>query len=179
MSRIGKQPIELPSEVTVTIEGSLVRVKGPQRELQRTLPEGVLVEMQDGKTLVVRVAGEEKALRAQHGTWRSLLANMVRGVVQPYNKALAIQGVGFKVVQEGRKLTFSLGFSHTIEYEVPEDVTVQVTDGTSLTVTGPDKQRVGQVSARIRSFCPPEPYKGKGIRYVGEHVRHKAGKTVA
>ncbi len=179
MSRIGKKPIELPSGVTVTVEGSLVRVKGPQHELKRTLPEGVLVEVQDGRNLVVSVAGQEQSLRAQHGTWRTLLANMVRGVTQPYSKALAIQGVGFKVVQSGRKLTFSLGYSHTIEYEVPEGVTVQVTDGTSLTVTGPDKQLVGQVSAQMRSFCPPEPYKGKGVRYVGEHVRHKAGKTVA
>lgn len=179
MSRIGVKPIPLPAGVQASVEGPVVRVRGPKGELTFTAPAGITVRVDGGQVRVERAGGDEAHLRALHGTSRSLIANMVKGVATGYEKQLEIQGVGFKATQQGRKLIFNLGYSHPIEFEPPAGVNVTVKDGVLLTVSGPDKQAVGEVSARIRAFYKAEPYKGKGVRYVGEHVRRKAGKTVA
>ncbi len=179
MSRIGVKPIALPAGVQVHVDAASVRIKGPKGELSFAVPAGVAVRTEGAQLRVERTGGDEARIRALHGTARSLLANMVKGVTAGYEKQLEIQGVGFKATAQGRKVVFNLGYSHPIEFEPPAGVTVAVKDGVLLTVTGVDKQAVGEVSARIRSFYKAEPYKGKGVRYVGEHVRRKAGKTVA
>lgn len=178
MSRIGKQPVVLPAGITARLEGSTVILKGPKGELTLRLPATVAVTL-EGPVLNVARQGEDKQSRADHGTIRALLQNMAVGLKDGYSRELEIQGVGFKASISGRQLTLNVGYSHPVEYTVPEGVTVTVTDGTQLKVNGIDKQLVGQVSARIRAFRPPEPYKGKGVRYKGERVRRKAGKTVA
>lgn len=178
MSRIGAKPIEVPKGVTVTIEPGLVKGKGPQGELSVRVPDGLSVHLDNGM-LSVKVERESKNISALHGTTRSLIANMVRGLATPYVKELEIQGVGFRAQLQGQKLTLSLGFSHPVEYELPAGVSAKVADGTSITLSSPDKQLVGETAARIRGFFPAEPYKGKGIRYKGEHIRRKAGKAVA
>jgi large subunit ribosomal protein L6 len=164
--------------VSVVVEGSIVKGKGPAGELTVRIPDGILVKVDNG-TITVAAAREDKKLKALHGTTRSLLANMVKGLATPYVKELEIQGVGFRAQLQGQKLTLSLGFSHPIEFMIPAGITAKVSDGTSITVSGPDKQLVGETAARIRGFFPAEPYKGKGVRYKGEHVRRKAGKAVA
>ena len=179
MSRIGKKPVLIPDGVTVTIQGSKVSAKGPQGQLHYELPEGITGKLDKAQLVLSCDNLEDKKLKANYGTVRSLLANLVQGVKAGYTKELQIQGVGFKAQLQGKKLVMSLGFSHPVEYLIPDGVTVKVNEGTSMSVTGPDKELVGQVSARIRAFYPPEPYKGKGVRYKGEYVRHKAGKTVA
>ena len=156
----------------------VVTLKGPKGELSLKVPETVAVA-QDGAVLNVARKGDDKQSRADHGTIRALLQNMLVGVKDGYSRDLEIQGVGFKASIAGKKLTMNVGYSHPVEYTVPDGITVAVTDGAQLKVSGIDKQLVGQVSARIRSFCPPEPYKGKGVRYKDERVRRKAGKTVA
>lgn len=178
MSRIGVQPIEVPSDVTVAVDGGHVQVKGPKGELSWDFPPVVAFEVKDGWVTVARTS-DEKFARAMHGTARNQVANMVRGVKEEFKKELEIQGVGFRAQIQGRILTMALGFSHPVEYTVPENVTVTVTDNTKIAVTGINKQAVGQVAAQIRSYYPAEPYKGKGVRYTDEHVRRKAGKTVA
>lgn len=178
MSRIGLQPVPVPSDVTLTIDGAHVTVKGPKGELSWDFPPVVSFEQKEGELVVSRV-GEDKFAKAMHGTARNLIANMIQGVKDEFKKDLEIQGVGFRAAIQGQKLTMALGYSHPIEYTVPEGVTVTVTDNTKVSVTGVNKQMVGQVGAHIRSFYPAEPYKGKGVRYVGEQVRRKAGKTVA
>lgn len=178
MSRIGLQPVEIPSEVTVTVDGGHVTVKGPKGEQNWVFPPVVGLEVKDGKVAVSR-KGEDKFARAMHGTARNLVANMVKGVKDEFTKELEVQGVGFRAQIQGQKLTMSLGFSHPVEYSVPDGVTVAVADNTKIKVTGINKQQVGQVGAHIRSYYPAEPYKGKGIRYTDEYVRRKAGKTVA
>ncbi len=178
MSRIGVQPITVPSGVTVTIDGGDVQVKGPKGE-QRWLFPPVVEFKQDANTITVKRTSDEKFARAMHGTARNLIANMIQGVNSEFTKDLEIQGVGFRAQIQGNKLTMLLGFSHPIEYTVPEGVTVTVTDNTKVKVTGVNKQQVGQVAAQLRSYYPAEPYKGKGVRYQGEQVRRKAGKTVA
>jgi large subunit ribosomal protein L6 len=178
MSRIGNRPIELAKGVTVTVQGDRVTAKGPQGELAMKLPAGIKVSVADGRA-VVGVASDDPRLGALHGTTRTLLANMVQGVQKHYAKDLEIQGVGFKAQAQGQKLVLALGYSHPIEYLLPQGITVKVAEGTALTVSGADKHMVGQVSARIKSFFPAEPYKGKGVRFKGEHVRRKAGKAVA
>lgn len=177
MSRIGRQPVILPAGVSVSVSGRTVHAKGPKGELSWTCPEGIQPVLNEGR-LEVRCERKDKAGRALHGTSRSLLANMVRGVAEGYSKTLEIHGVGFRAALQGKKLVLNLGFSHPIEYVVPEGVTLKLAENT-LVVSGPDKQQVGQVAARIRAFYPPEPYKGKGIRLKGEYVRRKVGKTVA
>ena len=179
MSRIGKKPVLIPDGVTVTIQGSKVSAKGPQGQLHYELPEGITGKLDKAQLVLSCDNLEDKKLKANYGTVRSLLANLVQGVKAGYTKELQIQGVGFKAQLQGKKLVMSLGFSHPVEYLIPDGVTVKVSEGTAMSVTGPDKELVGQVSARIRAFYPPEPYKGKGVRYKGEYVRHKAGKTVA
>jgi large subunit ribosomal protein L6 len=164
--------------MTVSVADGIATLKGPKGELSLKMPETVAVA-QEGSVLNVVRTGDDKQSRADHGTTRALLQNMVVGVKDGYSRALEIQGVGFKASIAGNKLTMNVGYSHPVEYTVPDGVTVAVADGTQLKVSGIDKQLVGQVSARIRSFRPPEPYKGKGVRYKDERVRRKAGKTVA
>lgn len=178
MSRIGKQPVPLPAKVTARVEAGTVTLQGPKGELSLKIPPTVAVAP-EGNALVVTRLGDDKQSRADHGTIRALLQNMVVGVTEGYSRELEIHGVGFKASISGRLLTLNVGYSHPVEYTVPEGITVTVTDGTQIKVSGIDKQLVGQVSARIRAFRPPEPYKGKGVRYKGERVRRKAGKTVA
>ena len=178
MSRIGKQPVVLPAGLSARLADGVVTLKGPKGELALKLPETVALAV-DGSTLTVTRKGEDKQSRADHGTIRALLQNMLVGLKDGYSRELEIQGVGFKASIAGNKLTMNVGYSHPVEYIVPDGIAVAVTDGTQIKVSGIDKQLVGQVSARIRSFRPPEPYKGKGVRYKDERVRRKAGKTVA
>ncbi len=178
MSKIGKQPVTIPAEVSVKIEGRAVTVKGPRGEMSHRLPEGIDARM-DGTVLCVVRADESRGLRSLHGLSRSLLANMVTGVTSGYRKELTIDGTGFKAQLQGGKLLLSLGFASPKEFHIPEGIQVTEKQGTRLTVEGNSKQMVGQVAARIRSYYPVEPYKGKGIKYADEQVRRKQGKTVA
>lgn len=178
MSRIGKRPVTIPSGVTVEVKDGAITVKGPKGELTQALPASLAVTVEGSDVTVEQAQAGGKA-HAMHGTIRSLISNMVQGVSQGFTRELEIQGVGFRAQAQGKDLTLSLGYSHPIVYKIPESITVEVKDGTALTVTGVSKQLVGQVSARIRSFYPAEPYKGKGVRYKDEYVRRKAGKAVA
>ncbi|HMO05180.1 MAG TPA: 50S ribosomal protein L6 [Kiritimatiellia bacterium] len=178
MSRIGKKAVAVPAGVTLGVDGNQIKAKGPKGELVMTFPAEVSVKV-EGNEAQVSPTSQTPFARAMHGTVRSLVANMVQGVAQGYSRELEIQGVGFKASVQGQKLNLALGYSHPIEFELPASIAVKVTDNTNILVSGPDKQLVGQVSARIRSFYPAEPYKGKGVRYKGEHVRRKAGKAVA
>lgn len=177
MSRLGKKPVPIPPGVTVTVSGSSISVKGPKGELSQTFPDCITMTV-DGSQVQVQRTREDDQAKAMHGTARSLIMNMMIGVTQGYTKELEIEGVGYKVNLQGKKLVMSLGFSHPVEYTIPDGVKVTVTEGTKITVTGCDKHLVGEVAARIRAYHPPEPYKGKGIRLKGEYVRRKAGKTV-
>lgn len=176
MSRIGKQPIEIPAKVEVSVKGSTVTVKGPKGTLERTVTDRVTVKVEDDQVVVERV-DDERASRAQHGLFRALIANMVVGVSDGYSKELAIQGVGYRAAMKGSNLELQVGFSHSVVMETPDGVSIEVPEPTKITVTGIDKELVGQTAANIRKVKPPEPYKGKGIRYVGEYVRRKAGKA--
>ena len=169
--------IAIPAGVTVTIEGSAVTVKGGKGELSWTLPEGITAAV-EGATLTVSRADESRKLRALHGTNRSLLANMVEGVSKGFTKNLEIVGVGFKAAVKGSALDLVLGKSHPILHPIPAGLTVTVADNTKVKVEGIDKQLVGQFAAEVRGYYPPEPYKGKGIHYVGEYIRRKEGKSV-
>lgn len=176
MSRIGKRPISIPQKVIVTIEGQQVAVKGPKGELSRTLPNEVIVE-QEGETLLVKRRDESRAARQRHGLSRTLVANMVEGVSQGFQRRLEIQGVGYRAQVQGRNLVLNVGYSHPVQIEPPEGVQMAVENNTNVVVSGIDKEIVGNIAARIRAVRPPEPYKGKGIRYAGEFVRRKAGKA--
>ncbi len=178
MSRIGKLPIPVPGGVTVTVAGDRVTVKGPRGELARTLPAGISAQV-DGSVVTVRRAGDDARHKALHGLSRSLVANMVEGVEKGFEKVLEIQGVGYKAEATKTGLTLTVGFSHPVIYAAPQGVTLAVENNTVVRVSGPNKELVGQVAAELRAVRPPEPYKGKGIRYRGEHVRRKAGKTGA
>ncbi len=177
MSRIGKRIIEVPKDITVSVADGVVTIKGKAGELTHKLAPEVTVELSPGKIEVK--AGDDPRSSSMHGTTRSIIANHIAGLQKPYTKDLEIQGVGFKAQQQGPKLVLSLGYSHPIEYNVPAGITAKVTDSTAITISGADKHLVGEVSARIRSYFPAEPYKGKGVRYKGEYVRRKAGKAVA
>ncbi len=177
MSRIGKQPIVIPPKVKVEVKGQKVSVEGPKGKLNWELPRRTGIKLQDGK-LVVSREGEDDAVKALHGLSRALVNNMVRGVSEGFSKKLEIQGVGFKAAVQGNAVNMTLGYSHPIVYPIPAQIKVTVEENTKLTIEGPDRQVVGQVAAELRSFYPPEPYKGKGVRYVGEHVVRKEGKTV-
>ena len=176
MSRIGKQPIEVPQGTDVTVNGQVVHVKGPKGELTFDAHPDMTVTLDDGVITVTRPSDEPQH-RALHGLTRMLVFNMVEGVVTGFSKTLEIQGVGYRALKKGAGIELQLGFSHTIEYPAPDGVSLDLPDQTTIVVTGVDKQKVGQAAAEIRAFRPPEPYKGKGIRYKGEHVRRKAGKT--
>ena len=178
MSRVGEREISVPGGVTVDVSGSTVKVKGAKGEHSLDLPIGISVAL-DGSNLSVKRADETKKTRALHGTMRSLLSNMIEGVVNGYTRELVISGVGYRAQVQGNKLVLESGFSHSIEYEPPEGVTLECGNGTEVKVTGIDKQKVGQAAARIRGFCKAEPYKGKGICYKNERIRRKVGKTVA
>ncbi|MFZ9850412.1 MAG: 50S ribosomal protein L6 [Vulcanococcus sp.] len=176
MSRIGKAPISVPGGVTVTLNGLDVAVKGPKGSLSRTLPDGVTIA-QDGNTLVVSPANESRRARERHGLCRTLVANMVEGVSQGYTRKLEIVGVGYRAAVQGKKLVVSAGYSHQVEMVPPEGVTFAVDGNTTVLVSGPDKELVGNEAAKVRAIRPPEPYKGKGIKYEGERILRKAGKT--
>jgi large subunit ribosomal protein L6 len=176
MSRIGKRLIEVPKGVTVTITGQHVAVKGTKGNLERTLPAEVALE-QEGSTIKVLRRDESKAARQRHGLSRTLIANMVEGVSNGFERKLQILGVGYRAQVQGRKLILNVGYSKPVEIDPPEGITVAVEGNTNLTVSGINKEIVGNTAARIRAVRPPEVYKGKGIRYLGEMVRRKAGKT--
>ncbi|MDQ3610466.1 MAG: 50S ribosomal protein L6 [Actinomycetota bacterium] len=177
MSRIGKMPVVIPSGVDVTLEGRRVSVKGPKGELAHTVAEPITVEREDG-SLVVRRPDDERRSKALHGLSRSLIANMVTGVTAGYEKKLEIIGVGYRVLAKGpAQIELNVGYSHPVVYDAPDGVTFTVESPTKLTVSGIDKQMVGEVAANIRKVRRPEPYKGKGIRYSGEYVRRKVGKA--
>lgn len=177
MSRIGKQPIAIPPKVKVELKGRTVFVEGPKGKLKLDLPARTALKVDGGNVLLSR-EGEDAQAKALHGLSRALVNNMVRGVTEGFVKKLEIHGVGFKAAVQGNTVTMSLGYSHPIVYPLPEQVKVTVDDNTKITVEGPDRQSVGQVAAELRSFYPPEPYKGKGVRYVGERIIRKEGKTV-
>lgn len=176
MSRIGKNPVEVPSGVDVKVDGQRVTVKGPKGELVLDVHPDMSVAVDDGAMVVSRPSDQQRH-RALHGLTRSLLSNMVEGVTDGFKKTLEIVGVGYRADKRGKGITLNLGYSHTIDYEAPEGIALETPDQTTIVVEGADKQAVGQVAAEIRSFRPPEPYKGKGIRYQGEQIRRKAGKT--
>ena len=177
MSRIGKRPVTVPQGVTVTLEeGNRIRVKGPRGELSRTLHPEMKIALENGEVTVTRPS-EEQNHRALHGLTRSLIANMVEGVTTGYKKQLEITGVGYKAEARPYGLQLALGFSHPIEYRAPEGIKLTATSPTAVTIEGADKEIVGQVAAELRNLRPPEPYKGKGIRYAGEQIRRKAGKA--
>ena len=178
MSRIGNKPVPIPSGVSITVDGSTVTVKGPKGELKRTFRREMRIEQSDGQLVVSRPT-DAKEHRALHGLTRALLANMVQGVTQGYRRGLEIVGVGYRAEKKGKALVLSVGYSHPVQYPEPEGITLTTTGPTVVVVEGIDKQKVGQVAAEIRAVRPPEPYKGKGIRYQGEQVRRKAGKAGA
>jgi large subunit ribosomal protein L6 len=176
MSRIGKMPVPVPSGVTVNIEGSTVSVKGPNGELSRKFPEGISFTLEADKVVATR-SSEEASQKALHGLSRALVANMVEGVTKGYKKQLEITGVGYKAEPKPYGLLFSLGYSHTIQFKAPQGIKLTAPQPTQVLVEGADKEIVGQVAAEIRLLRKPEPYKGKGIKYLGEKVRRKAGKA--
>jgi large subunit ribosomal protein L6 len=177
MSRIGKQPIAIPPKVKVEVKGQQVSVEGPKGKLSWELPRRTGLKVVEGKVVVSR-QGDDAQAKALHGLSRALVNNMVRGVSEGFSKKLEIQGVGFKAAVQGKNVNLSLGYSHPVNYPIPDQVKVTVEENTKLTIEGPDRQVVGQVAAEIRSFYPPEPYKGKGVRYSDERVIRKEGKTV-
>jgi large subunit ribosomal protein L6 len=176
MSRIGKRPIPIPKNVTVTITAQNVAVKGPKGELARSLPAEVEV-LQEGDQIQVNRRSDSRVARQRHGLSRTLVANMVEGVSQGFQRRLEIQGVGYRAQVQGRNLVLSVGYSHPVQIEPPEGVQLAVENNTNVIVSGINKEIVGNIAARIRAVRPPEPYKGKGIRYAGEVVRRKAGKA--
>jgi large subunit ribosomal protein L6 len=176
MSRIGRQPVPVPSGVSVKVDGDVVTVKGPKGELNQRLPAEIEVKV-DGDQVVLSRPNDQSRNRALHGLSRTLVANMVEGVTGGYSKTLEIVGVGYRAEKKGKGIKLQLGFSHPIQYDAPNGISIEVPQPTQVVVEGIDKQLVGQVAADIRGFRPPEPYKGKGVRYRGEHVRRKAGKT--
>lgn len=177
MSRIGKVPVPVPAGVDVTIEGSLVTVKGPKGTLTHDVPSPITVSRDEDGALVVSRPNDERDSRALHGLTRTLLANIVTGVTEGYEKKLEIVGTGYRVQAKGADLEFALGFSHPVVVSPPEGITFTVESPTKFSVSGIDKQQVGEVAANIRKIRKPEPYKGKGVRYAGEVVRRKAGKA--
>ncbi len=176
MSRVGKNPIPLPTEVELKIDGTDVMVKGPKGELTRTFHDRMKIDVEQNQAVVTR-RDESRMSRSLHGLSRTLLANMVTGVVKGYSKELTVVGVGYRALLRGPKLVLQVGYSHPVEVDPPDGITFESPQATRIVITGIDKQKVGQVAAEIRRIRPPEPYKGKGIRYADEKVRRKAGKA--
>jgi large subunit ribosomal protein L6 len=176
MSRVGIQPIQIPSGVTVTIDGSNVTAKGPKGTITQELPD-ICKIVQEGDVLRVTRSSEDKLQKSMHGLTRTLLANIVTGVTEGFEKQLEIVGVGYKAEVKGKELVLALGYSHPINFKIPEGITIETPAPTQIKVMGAVKQQVGQIAAEIRRLRPPEPYKGKGILYAGEQIRRKAGKT--
>jgi large subunit ribosomal protein L6 len=178
MSRVGKKPIEIPSGIKVVIEGKKVKVEAKGKVLEHIVPEDISAEIKDN-TVVVQRPSDARRHRSLHGTTRSLIQNMIIGLDKGFEKKLQIQGVGYKAQMKGKNLVLELGFSHSINFDVPEGITIETPSPTGIIIKGSDKQKVGEVAAEIRDYYPPEPYKGKGIRYEGEYVRQKQGKSIA
>jgi large subunit ribosomal protein L6 len=181
MSRIGKKPVEIPPKTKVEVKGQTVVVEGPKGKLDWIVPPPIKVEVKDGK-IIATTSQLDRTGKSRWGLARSLIANMVKGVNEGYSKQLLVEGVGFRAAVQGQNLQLSVGYSHPIVFQIPKDIKISVADTSDkkpqITIEGADKQIVGEVAARLRRFYPPEPYKGKGIRYVNEQVRRKAGKTV-
>jgi large subunit ribosomal protein L6 len=177
MSRIGKQPIAIPAKVKVEIKGQKINVEGPKGKLALDLPNRTTAKV-DGTNVLVTRQGDDSHAKALHGLSRALINNMVKGVSDGFAKKLEINGVGFKAAVAGKTITMNLGYSHPINYSIPEQIKVTVEENTKITIEGPDKQLVGKVASELRSYYPPEPYKGKGVKYSDEHVQRKEGKTV-
>ena len=178
MSRIGKKPVQIPKGVTVTIKDGNVSVKGPKGELVEKVHQDISVEVKDGQVLLTRKS-DEKKYRALHGLWRALIQNMVLGVTEGFTKKLDIVGVGYRAEMKGTRLNLLLGYSHPILFAAPEGIKIEAPTQTNIIISGTHKQLVGLVAAKIRSLRPPEPYKGKGVKYEGEYIRRKAGKAAA
>ena len=179
MSRIGKQPVPIPDKVKVDVQDHALQVEGPKGRVSKAFAAVVKLSVNDRKQIIVTPLDQTRFAKAMYGTARSVINGMIRGVTTGYVKDLEIQGVGFKAAVKGKQLDLALGYSHPILFDIPEGIKVTVTDNTKVKVEGADKQLVGAVAASIRSYYPPEPYKGKGVRLVGERVRRKEGKTVA
>ncbi|HUJ43183.1 MAG TPA: 50S ribosomal protein L6 [Opitutaceae bacterium] len=179
MSRIGKQPVLIPAQVKIDVQDHSISVEGPKGKVSKSFAEVVKLSRNEKNQIIVTPLEESRFAKAMYGTARSIINGMVKGVTVGYSKDLEIQGVGFKAALKGRQLDLTLGHSHPVLFDIPEGIKVTVTDNTKLKVEGADKQLVGAVTAEIRSIYPPEPYKGKGVRLVGERVRRKEGKTVA
>jgi len=178
MSRVGKKPIEIPKDIKVTIEGQIVKIEAKGKVLQHEVPEKFTAEIKDNRVVISRPSDSRKDM-SLHGTTRSLIQNIVTGLKEGFEKKLEIQGVGYKAQMKGKVLALEIGKSHTVNFAVPEGITIETTSPTEIVVKGINKQQVGQVASEIRGLYPPEPYKGKGIRYVGEYVRRKQGKSIA
>ena len=176
MSRIGKNPIEIPAGVDVTINGADVTVKGPKGTLSHVVPEPISAAIDEGKVVVTRPS-DDRVARSLHGLTRTLLHNMIVGVTEGFKKELDVNGVGYRVAKEGNKLVMNLGFSHQVTVEEIEGITIEVPSANKIVISGTDKQKVGQFAAEVREKRPPEPYKGKGIKYTDEVIRRKEGKT--
>jgi large subunit ribosomal protein L6 len=177
MSRIGKMPIAIPAKVKVAVAGNAVNVEGPKGKLKLSLPRRTSLKV-EGDKIVVSRDGDDAEAKAMHGLGRALVNNMVKGVTDGYMKKLEINGVGFKAAVQGKVINLVLGYSHPINYPIPDQIKVVVEENTKITIEGPDKELVGKVAAEIRSFYPPEPYKGKGVKYSDEKITRKEGKTV-
>ncbi len=177
MSRIGNAPIKVPGGVKVAINGQNVSVEGPKGKMSWELPSRAKAELKDDEVVVTR-ENDERQSRAMHGLSRTLVANMIQGCSEGFVKELEIEGVGYKAEMKGKTIALSLGFSHVIDYPIPDNITVTLDGQTKVKIEGADKQKVGQIAAEIRSFSPAEPYKGKGVKYKGERIRRKEGKTV-
>lgn len=178
MSRVGKKAIIIPNNVKISIDKGTVVVEGEKGKIEYNAPNAIDVKLKDNQIQVFRLS-DSNAHKSLHGLVRTLISNMIKGVTEGYKKELEIRGVGYKAQAKGPILTMSLGFSHPIDYPVPEGITIETPKPTTIIVKGIDKVKVGEVAAELRDFYKPEPYKGKGVRYIGEYVRHKAGKTVA
>ena len=179
MSRIGKKPVPIPDKVKVDVQDHSIQVEGPKGKVSKSFADVVKLSVNDKRQIIVTPLAETRFANAMYGTARSIINSMVKGATVGFTKDLEIQGVGFKAIPKGKQIEFALGYSHPILFDIPEGIKVTIADNTKLKVEGADKQLVGDVTAEIRSYYPPEPYKGKGVRIVGERVRRKEGKTVA
>ncbi len=178
MSRIGKRPVAVSKGIKIDKKDGKIKISGPKGELSAAMPSSIAIDIKENEIVLTR-SSDVKLQKALHGTWRALISNMVKGVSEGFQRKLEIVGVGYKAELKGKKLQLALGYSHPILFEPPAGIKVEVPQPTNMIVSGIDKQLVGQVAAKLRSFRPPEPYKGKGVKYEGEYIRRKAGKAAA